>query len=486
MCHNQRVAGPVTPRRSPDRARAKGVELNGDSPSEPILAEELIAAGKLTRFQAVHLLAGHTKLTLGPYRILDSLGQGGMGQVFKAEHSLMAREVAVKVLPKTKSTPESIANFTREIRAMAALDHQNLVRALDAGHDGNVYFLVCEYVPGADLRRYVHDRGPLGMSEAATIISQAAAGLAHAHRQGLIHRDVKPANLLVTPDGKTKVSDLGLAGSMYDHEDPRAGKVVGTADYLSPEQIISPRTVTTVSDIYSLGCTLYYAVTGKVPFPGGMVRDKARRHCEDSPLHPRLLNPSLSESFVEALAAMMEKDPQKRIQTAEEVIDRLKPWAGEAVSSPLDPDEARLRREQNWETGSGSGDLSDTTVSFPEFAQPGLRMVNGAMLQAQPGLAAPIPVPIVAPPGSIPSPAASATAAADPPYGTLRIIQPGPATVAQPSVWVAPTRESVAVETPAAQSERYGHAQRHRARECHESVAAIGRRNITARSPPAH
>ncbi len=181
-----------------------------------------------------------------------------------------------------------------------------------------------------------------------------------------------------------------------------------------------------------------------------MVRDKARRHCEDSPLHPRLLNPSLSESFVEALAAMMEKDPQKRIQTAEEVIDRLKPWAGEAVSSPLDPDEARLRREQNWETGSGSGDLSDTTVSFPEFAQPGLRMVNGAMLQAQPGLAAPIPVPIVAPPGSIPSPAASATAATDPPYGTLRIIQPGPATVAQPSVSVAPTGEPVAIETPAA------------------------------------
>src|SRR5690606_36084134 len=185
-----------------------------------------------------------------------------------------------------------------EIRAQARLHHENLVQAFDAGHDGNVYFLVTEFVPGTDMRKLVRQHGPLEMAAAATIISQAAAGLAHAHSMGLIHRDVKPGNLLVTPSGMTKVSDLGLAGWLYETDaDPRAGKIVGTADYLSPEQIVSPKDVTPTSDIYSLGCSLYYAVTGKVPFPGGTSREKAKRHLEDTPIHPRRLNPSLSDEF---------------------------------------------------------------------------------------------------------------------------------------------------------------------------------------------
>jgi eukaryotic-like serine/threonine-protein kinase len=344
---------------------AAAVESGNDGhPTDEQFADQLVAMRRLNRYQATQLLSGFTKLTLGPYHIVDSIGQGGMGQVFRAEHSLMGRTVAVKVLPKNKSTPEAIDCFTREIRAQAALDHENLVRALDAGHDGNVYFLVCEYVPGADLRRYVRDRGPLGMAEAATIISQAAQGLHHAHQNGLIHRDVKPANLLVTPEGLTKVSDLGLVGSLRDADsDPRAGKVVGTADYLAPEHITSPRSITATSDLYSLGCTLYYAVTGKVPFPGGNAREKARRHCEDTPFHPRVLNPSLSEPFVEVIAAMMEKDPAKRIASAAEVVERLAPWAGESVSSPRSPDEAR-RRDGDFELDSGGGELVDTSVSF--------------------------------------------------------------------------------------------------------------------------
>jgi len=339
--------------------------VSTNPPSDEQLAEQLVSMEKLTRFQATQLLAGHTKLTLGPYRIIEMIGQGGMGQVFRAEHLRMGRTVAVKVLPKNKSTPEAIASFTREIRAQAALDHENLVRALDAGHDGNVYFLVCEYVPGANLRQYIRDRGPLGMAEAATIISQAARGLDHAHRNGLIHRDVKPANLLVTPEGHTKVSDLGLVGSLNQADsDPRAGKVVGTADYLSPEQIIAPRSITAASDIYSLGCTLYYAVTGKVPFPGGNARDKAHRHCEGTPLHPRLLNPSLSDPFVEVIANMMDKDPAERVATAAAVVERLRPWAGESVSSPRDPDELRRTREGDFDVDSGAGELVDTSVSF--------------------------------------------------------------------------------------------------------------------------
>ena len=315
-------------------------ELNNAAPGAEItsdrLAEQLVAMGRMNRWQAEQLKVGRSKFTLGPYRVIDSIGQGGMGQVFKAEHTLMGRVVAVKVLPRYKSTPLAIASFNHEIRAQAQLDHENLVRAFDAGHDGNVHFLVTEYVPGTDLRKFVRSRGKLTMQEAATIISQAAHGLAHAHSRGLVHRDVKPGNLLVTPEGHTKVSDLGLAGFLEgDLGDPRAGKILGTADYLSPDHIRTPLAVTPASDVYSLGCTLYYAVTGKVPFPGGTTRDKARRHCEDTPLNPKRINAELSDEFVDVLAAMMEKDPRRRIASAEVVIERLAPWAGERVDTTL-------------------------------------------------------------------------------------------------------------------------------------------------------
>lgn len=305
--------------------------------SDERLAKKLIELGKLNRWQTQELGKGRIKFTLGPYHLIDSLGRGGMGEVYKAEHSVMGRVVAVKVLPPSKSTPESIASFHREIRTQAQLDHENLVRAYDAGHDLNVHFLVTEYVPGANLRLLVRREGRLSVQSAASIISQAARGLSYAHSRGLIHRDVKPGNLLVTPDGHTKVSDLGLAGYFNDPEqtDVHGGKVVGTADYLAPEQITAPERPTPVSDIYSLGCTLYYAVTGKVPFPGGTAREKARAHCHQFPLDPRRLNSELSDEFVEVVADMMAKKPEERIATANDVIERLAPWVeGVAASRP--------------------------------------------------------------------------------------------------------------------------------------------------------
>ena len=292
------------------------------------VAAKMVELGWITQYQADQLLNGRTRFNLGTYIITDFIGRGGMGDVFKAEHNLMGREVAVKVLTRQRSTPEAEANFQREIRLQAKLDHPNLVRAYDAGHDGNVYYLVVEYVPGTDLRRLVRTQGKLDMEQAATVIMQAAQGLHHAHSCGLIHRDVKPGNLLVTPEGHTKVSDLGLAGFMDEgKEDPRAGKIVGTADYISPEVFQSPDSVTPLSDIYSLGCALYYAVTGKVPYPGGSTREKLERHCHDTPYHPQRFNESVSEEFVEVIADMMEKDPAKRTQSAEEVATRLAVWA---------------------------------------------------------------------------------------------------------------------------------------------------------------
>jgi serine/threonine protein kinase len=212
----------------------------------------------------------------------------------------------------------------------AKLDCPYLVRAFDAGQDGNVHYLVTEYVPGMDLRRLVKTRGPLPIHQAASIIMQSAMGLDYAHQQRMIHRDVKPGNILVTPDGIAKVSDVGLAGFAYNlNEDPRAGKIIGTADYLSPEQIRTPLEITSVTDVYSLGCTLYYAVCGKVPFPGGDTASKIRRHLSETPWHPRKFQPDLNEEFVDIIADMMEKNPRERVQTCAEVVSRLEPWAGE-------------------------------------------------------------------------------------------------------------------------------------------------------------
>jgi hypothetical protein len=294
--------------------------------SDERLAHKLVELGRLNRWQAEQLRAGRTKFQLGPYFVIDSCGRGGMGEVYKAEHRLMGRVVAIKVLPRHKSTPEAIENFIREIRAQAQLDHENLVRAYDAGQDGSVHFLVTEYVPGTDLRRWIRRHGRLSMQAAASIITQAARGLEHAHQRGLLHRDVKPGNILVTPEGVTKVSDLGLAGHFGDSQQLGDGKVIGTADYLAPEQILTPDKLTPALDIYSLGCTLYYAVTAKVPFPGGTAKEKARAHCSVPPLDPRRLNPDLDDAFVDVMAAMMAKNPEERIQTAAEVVERLAPW----------------------------------------------------------------------------------------------------------------------------------------------------------------
>lgn len=301
--------------------------------SDRELAAMMVSLEFLTAYQADQLLNGRNKLTLGPYIITDWIGQGGMGQVFKAVHQMLGRESAVKVLPLHKKTSESIENFRREIRTQAKLDHPNLVRAFDAGVDGNVHYLVVEYVDGTDLRRLVRTKGMISVQQAASIIKQAAEGLEHAHLRGLIHRDIKPGNILVTTTGLVKVSDLGLAGHLTDNEG-RTGKIVGTADYLAPEQIRSPLDVNKAADIYALGCTLYYAITGKVPFPGGNAKSKARRHLEETPWHPRRFNPEVSDEFVDLIGDMMEKDPRERIQSAAEVAERLAPWASDDYVLP--------------------------------------------------------------------------------------------------------------------------------------------------------
>jgi len=330
---------------------------------DTLLANRLVELGILTRYQADQIKTGRTKFTLGPYLVTDFIGKGGMGEVYKGVHHLMGRECAIKTLPLHKATPEAITNFMREVRTQAQLDHPNLVRAEFAGKDGKTYFLVVEYVPGVDLRRLVRRQGrPLTQQQAASVILQAARGLDYAHKRGLVHRDIKPGNILVTTQGIAKVSDLGLAGFIYEAEnDPRAGKIVGTADYLAPEQIRSPGDVSHLIDIYSLGCTLYYAITGKVPLPGGTAKDKARRHCEDTPWHPRRFNADLHEEFVEVIADMMEKDPRARVQSAAEIVDRLEQWAGEAT-----PIASSSTVRSPWSAAPPPAGVEDEKESLPD------------------------------------------------------------------------------------------------------------------------
>ena len=373
----------------------KDAPTKAGRPSSQQLADKLVELGRLNSWQAKQLLDGRTKFNLGAYWIIDWIGQGGMGQVFKAEDRHLGGIVAVKVLPRSKSTPEAIAYFAREILALSKVDHPNLVRAIDHGHDGNVYFLVTEYVTGTDLRKLVRRRGPLEMAAAARLISQVAQGLEHAHQQGLVHRDVKPGNVLVSSEGHAKLSDLGLAGSVYEdrRQDPRFGKIVGTVDYLSPDHIKCPTDPRPAWDIYSLGCTFYYTVTGKVPFPGGTVPDKARAHCELAPLDPRRLNPALDAEFVDVIADMMAKDPAERIQSAAEVVVRLAPWSGLPVPQAA-IEEARSRaarraagraaiREVTPSAIRPAG-VDDTKSSFPEMPdlRPDSREASGQVSQA--------------------------------------------------------------------------------------------------------
>jgi serine/threonine protein kinase len=346
---------------------------------EEVIAATLVKSGVITQYQAQQLSAGRTKLNLGPYLITEFIGQGGMGQVFKGVHDVMGRQCAVKILPLDKLTEESRASFIHEIRVQAELDSPYIVRAYDAGKDGKVHYLVTEYVPGTDLRKVVRRNGPLKMGDAASIISQAAMGLQHAHEQGIVHRDVKPGNILVTPDGHAKISDIGLAAwSMMLDSDPRSKKIVGTADYLSPEQVRNPRSIGHQSDIYSLGCTLYYTVTGKVPYPGGDSRSKCKRHCEQTPWHPRKFAADLQEDFVDVIADMMEKDPARRIKTAAEVAERLEPWCESAMdlidrpierqawTPPPPPHEpSQIRELPELPESANSGALSESYSEVP-------------------------------------------------------------------------------------------------------------------------
>lgn len=314
-----------------------------DSPRAKSLARHLVNKGLLTRFQAQHLLAGHSGgFFLGQYRILDLIGRGGMGKVYKAEHTTMQRLVALKVLAADVTrTDRSRELFRREVTAAARLMHPNIATAHDANEVNGRAFLVLEYISGPNLSTLVRESGVLNPGLACELIRQAALGLQCAHGLGLVHRDIKPSNLLVQPRsaptepacGTVKIVDFGLAlmptadGALPPSNYPST--VVGTPDYLSPEQSRDFHDVDIRSDLYSLGCTFYFLLTGQVPFPGGTALEKVARHASEEAVPADILRPLLDQDIAAVVHQLMAKKPQDRFQTPLELAEALIPFADE-------------------------------------------------------------------------------------------------------------------------------------------------------------
>lgn len=263
--------------------------------------------------------------TIGPYRIGRLIGRGGMGAVYEAEHERLGKAVALKVLPRLAAVdPEYMARFEREVRAVGRLDHPNVVRATDAGDDRGIPFLVMELVNGVDLTKLLRVPGGLRVGEAAEVGRQAADALAHAHDKGIVHRDVKPSNLMVTTAGVVKLLDLGLAVfvSVVGRTDERitGPTVLGTQDYMAPEQWVTPADVTDRADVYGLGCLLFQALAGRTPFAGSefpAVADRKHAHLMNTPPGLRTLRPDCPPAFADLVAGMLAKRPDARPSAAD-------------------------------------------------------------------------------------------------------------------------------------------------------------------------
>jgi serine/threonine-protein kinase len=315
------------------------------------LARELVQRGFLTAWQANQVIKGRAReLLLGSYLLLEKLGEGGMGAVYKARHRFLGRLVAVKLIRKERLDTElAIRRFRREIEAAAQLSHPNIVLAYDADQVEGTHFFVMEYVEGRDLGKVVKERGWLPVNEACEYIRQAALGLQHAFERGLVHRDIKPSNLLLSPAhglpsvgfGTIKLLDMGLARLERTADDrsstlTQEGAIMGTPDYIAPEQARDSHTADIRADLYSLGCTLYHLLAGRVPFPGGTLTEKLLKHQMDTPTPLRQLRPEVPEPVARLVEKLMAKRPADRYQTPAELVaamEEILPSPGRQRSS---------------------------------------------------------------------------------------------------------------------------------------------------------
>jgi serine/threonine protein kinase len=272
---------------------------------------------------------------LGPYEMIERVGAGGMASVLRAIDVQLGRIVALKILtPELARDPDRVTRFQFEARAAAKLDHENIARVYGCGEDQGLHFIAFEFVEGTTLRDLFARSGSLPVSEALPLLLQVAEGLAHAAERGVVHRDVKPSNIIVTPTGRAKLVDMGLARHMDSASGgvTQSGVTLGTFDYISPEQALEPRSADTRSDIYSLGCTFYHAMTGQSPVPEGTAAKKLYHHQHVAAPDPRSLNPSIPQSVSDVLARMMAKNPDDRYQRPEHLVHDVR-----ALTIPPDP-----------------------------------------------------------------------------------------------------------------------------------------------------
>ena len=303
----------------------------GEYPSEPAeLASRLVKDGILTEYQARQILKGKPQgLIFGSYVILDFLGKGTMGKVYKARHRMMGRVVALKILDSryVASSTRSLARFQREMQLVGRLDHPNVVRAFDADRVGDCYFIAMEYAAGLTLEDLLKARGALPPADVVYYASQAADGLAHAHARGVLHRDIKPSNLLLTEGRKLKILDFGLGTLLEKEELPTAlttaGIAVGTPDYISPEQARMVK-IDGRSDLYSLGCTMYHLLSGQLPFKGESSMDCIVGRITGQAVPISEVRPGLPPRLVQSIEKLMATNPDDRYQTADEAAAALR------------------------------------------------------------------------------------------------------------------------------------------------------------------
>jgi serine/threonine protein kinase len=299
------------------------------------LADALLAEQLITPWQLRHLSSGRTRgFFLGRYKLLSFLSTGGMSTVYLAEHTLVGRKVALKVLLEGQVEPVTLERFRRECLAIGSLDHDNIVRAHDFATDGQFHYLVMEYVPGSNLESLVSTRGPLAPYLAADYLRQAARGLACAHAAGYIHRDIKPANLLLSNKGVVKLLDLGVAKiAELDHTRLTVDNqqtLLGTVDYLAPEQAVDSHAVDKRADLYSFGCTLFYLLIGRPPFDKGTQAQRLLSHQITPPPSLRNLRPDVPRGLDWICRKLMAKKPEQRYPSCEALINDLDGWLAEA------------------------------------------------------------------------------------------------------------------------------------------------------------
>ncbi len=316
------------------------------------IAHQLIDEGSLTEFQARRLLRGKKPVAFGRYTLVDNLGRGARGRIFKARHRLMDRIVALKVLTLDGELSETaVSRFFREMKIVALLDNPNVVRAIDADvHEGHPY-IVMEYLEGDDLERVFARRGPLPPNEVIGYMAQAARGLAHAHEKGVIHRDIKPTNMFLVNTGVVKILDLGFGelvgkagqpGNIFDTDE---GIVVGTTDFMSPEQV-KDKAVDARTDLFSLGCSMYRLLTGAYAFPGVTREDRLVKRIKERHTPITDVRPGLSEGLVAIVDRLLALRPDDRFASAALAADALealiappaRPDSGASAKAKTEPD----------------------------------------------------------------------------------------------------------------------------------------------------